>query len=459
MRVKKSIRDALIWLCLLTCFFSAMGVSSAEQSIKAATYEMDRIDISIAPEYLWNAETGIFAEGPDIVKGPVLPYQNATYRKMASEQREGRIRYTSGSGEIQFDQKMKMNVTGRLSMDMPQKSILIETDEVPFSLTFSNGSRRNCQSFQLYNGGMDCLMTRVADVLQTSLVDSCLEADVITLASKPVIVYINDEYWGQYYLREYLDAETICCKEGIPASQCDQVVIFRGSLTAKSEENVRELVSILRQVDDALSHENMEQLTDMIDMDSLIDWLAIKVFFGDPDLTTMISYQVPGEKWKFALTEMDYGLLLSNANPFDRYRETALSGSAQLGTVLFRAVMETEEYRDAFLQRVGYIYQNVTIEKMKIALSECVSMIADEMPHHLARWAQEKDSKIYPEVPTEAEEALAYWQKRVSRMWKGTIERRPACLFEEIRSFFQLSDNEMQRYFGVSYPSWLMTAN
>ena len=57
------------------------------------------------------------------------------------------------------------------------------------------------KSFVLRNGGQDGLFTRVMDGLEARLIDQA-EAHWPRRAWKPVIVYINGQYWGHYNMRE-----------------------------------------------------------------------------------------------------------------------------------------------------------------------------------------------------------------------------------------------------------------
>ena len=84
-------------------------------------------------------------------------------------------------------------------------------------------------------------------------------------------------------------------------------------------------------------------------------------------------------------------------------------------------------------------------------LDELVALIEPEMALHWERWGEENDKYVISEVPTTAEGAYQYWQKRVERL-RNVIRKRPTRLWEFTRKAFSLSKKEMEKYFGPKPP-------
>ena len=91
---------------------------------------LDRVDLYVEPDLLWNEETGILAEGTEIRKSQI-PFENAVYRKMIGQSVEGKMTYSSGStGELLAESPVTVQLGGdSYSMDMPQKSLLIRVKD------------------------------------------------------------------------------------------------------------------------------------------------------------------------------------------------------------------------------------------------------------------------------------------------------------------------------------------
>ena len=78
---------------------------------------------------------------------------------------------------------------------------------------------------------------------------------------------------------------------------------------------------------------------------------------------------------------------------------------------------------------------------------ELVEIIRPEMTQHWARWGEENDKYVISEVPTTAEGAYKYWEKRVARL-QNVCKKRPTRLWEFTKKAFKLSNKEMIKYFG-----------
>ena len=90
---------------------------------------------------------------------------------------------------------------------------------------------------------------------------------------------------------------------------------------------------------------------------------------------------------------------------------------------------------------------------MQSALDECVAVMAPEMPTHFTRWAPENDTEVNSELSQDPDEALAYWQRRITRMRDGTMVKRPYYIYQDIQTAFGLSEAEMVQYFGSEVPT------
>ena len=69
------------------------------------------------------------------------------------------------------------------------------------------------------------------------------------------------------------------------------------------------------------------------------------------------------------------------------------------------------------------------------------------MQNHWGRWGAENDKMVITEVPTTADGAYRYWQKRIDRL-KNVCRKRPNKLWGYIQDAFNLTDEQMKKYFG-----------
>lgn len=410
---------------------------------------LDRVDLYVEPDLLWNEETGILAEGTEIRKSQI-PFENAIYRKMIGQSVEGKMTYSSGStGELLAESPVTVQLGGdSYSMDMPQKSLLIRVkDGLIDTPLFEDRPYNVYLSVLLQNGGKDCLLTRVADGVQSRLIEKYTDLNILTLAWKPVVVYLNDDYWGQYNIRESMDADTIFQYEK-PAGS-NSLSTMKG-LGSKGNMEYLELVNRLQKSDPANNPEDREYLEKNVDIDSYLNWLAIEMYFGNADAaSTFFTYQIYGQKWKCALLDMDYGLFNASFNALESYLKPEGFGTTKQNNTIFLKILEIDEYRELFLEKLGKLYQSLTTEVMQAELDQCAAMLEPEMMKHFERWAPYNVPALNQEAPTTAEEAYEYWKGRIDRMRNGTMIKRPWYVYLQTQEYFGLSNEEMMKYFGA----------
>ena len=149
---------------------------------------------------------------------------------------------------------------------------------------------------------------------------------------------------------------------------------------------------------------------------------------------------------------MDYGLFRSYFDsPASYIKETGM-GQEKINNVIFRKILEVDEYRVLFYRKMGAIYQVMTTEVMQKELDECVARIETEMPIHFERWAEYNDRVINFDSPLTSDGALRYWRERVRRMREETMVLRPYWIYTLFQQAFGLSTDEMNFYFGSPPP-------
>ncbi|MBR2054917.1 MAG: lamin tail domain-containing protein, partial [Clostridia bacterium] len=185
-------------------------------------HQMDVVSLVCDPFELWDEKTGLLSDAPDlkyyddpstaVVNKEKIPFKTPVYRNWGKIDRPGYVElFHYDSGDAYISQGIKMDLMGAYSLDMPQKSFKIRAQAAygakyfDYPL-FEDREYTFYKSFTLRNSGNDNVWTRLADGFQTRLVDRYLDQDVMmTLAWRPVAVYLNGVYWGHYNLRERKD--------------------------------------------------------------------------------------------------------------------------------------------------------------------------------------------------------------------------------------------------------------
>lgn len=413
------------------------------------------VSITVDPDELWNPTTGMFTPGENIDKSGGIPFKNAVYREYGKNERPGHIEIFELDGKTLIDQDMEFGLQGQYSLDMPQKTLKVRSKsrygEKYFNAKlFENRPFTRYKSFVLRNSGNDNVWTRLIDGLQHVLAEK-LDTTVIKQAWKPVIVYINGQYYGHYNMRERADRFMIAQHEGLQLEEADQMDITEANRKVYfgSNEEFTELKKVAETLDPARKPEDLQYLTDRIDVLNYFDYLAIEMFFGNSDAGNTRAYKLKreGSKWRWLMFDLDYGLFNSGFDSPRSYLKPEGAGDQKIPNILIRKLLENAEMKDLFLQRLGIVFKAFTTEVMLEELERMIAILEPEMSFHFNRWAELNDKAINFDSPTTPQGAMSYWRSRLNRL-RNVIKKRPNLFWGMVQERFGLSDAQMEEYLG-----------
>ena len=440
-----------------------------ESTVTTATYlinvyhSMPVVSVVVDPYELWNETNGMLADGPDIFKeGPgILPFENTVYREFGKEPREGYAEMFAEDGTLLFSQGVAIGLIGDYSLDLPQKSMKIRAKSLYGENTFAaaifdDRPFTEYKSLVLRNGGNDGVWSRLRDGFQSRLLDA-YGATVVHQAWMPVAVYLNGEYWGHYNIRERVDRFFVAQHEGLSLDQADDmdILVGSGSVEWGSNTEYRAMVKRLKASDPANNPEDRAYLDANIDVDNLIEYMALEMFVGNSDIGNTRFYRLHGTdpetgepyKWKWIWYDVDWGFWAARFNSPYSYTKAKGMGEKNIDNTIFLTVLKVPEYRERFLRKLGDIYQTFTTDFMLEMLDKCVAEIEPEMDLHFTRWAAQHDKMVVGEWPTTVDGAKRYWEKHINQL-KNTLKRRPYILWGQVKEAFKLTDEQMLTYFG-----------
>ena len=431
-----------------------------------AFHALPIVSIVTDPKNLWDEEWGMLTIGRNAVKEPgKLPFPNTVYRKVkdAGVKYECSIELYDDEGNLILDQNGEVGLMGDYSLDMPQKSFKFRSKSLYGSKTFNaklfpDRDYTEYKGFVLRNSGNDSMFTRLQDGFQQHLMDLCWDtlsvitnARVVHQAWKPYAVYLNGRYWGHMNLRERTDKYMIAQFEGLTFDQADQIDLLQGNGSVKSGSNkaFKAMRKKIKEGNPAKNPEDLQYILDNVDVDNLFEYMAFEMFFGNSDIGNTRYYRTnqEGSKWRWVLYDVDYGMYSSSFNSPWSYTKPKGMGQKAIDNTIFLKLLSVPEYKDRYLKIYGQIFQKLTTEFMIRTLDEMVKIIEPEMQLHWARWGEENDKMVIAEVPTTIDGAYRYWEKRVDRL-RNTCKLRPARLWEFTQDSFNLTNAEMEKYFG-----------
>ncbi len=422
-------------------------------------FSLPVVCLTADPIELWDGKTGMLAagDGINLLQYEKIPFSNPSpvYRLHGKVQRPGYAEmFNSDTGEQVFSQGVTFGLIGQYSLDIPQKSFKV-TSRAKYGNKYFNAALfedrpyDQYKSFVLRVSGNDAVWTRMVDGVQSRLVDQ-LNTTVIHQAWKPVIVYLNGQYWGHYNMRERVSRHFVAQHEGIPLEEADNMTILEGNSKSfwGSNAEYRELLTKAKTLSPGKNPDDLKYLTDRIDVENYFDYMIFEAFFANTDTGNIRYYKVPGGKWKWILFDMDYGLFNSSANGIRNILNPKGTGvNNAIDNTLIRKLLENNEMKDQFLRRFGEIFRQLTTEVMLRQIQECYDLLQPEMMMHFERWASFNLKSISSEQPQTVDGCMRYWNQRVDRL-KNVVKKRPTICWDQVKEWFSLSDAQMQSYFG-----------
>ena len=175
--------------------------------------------------------------------------------------------------------------------------------------------------------------------------------DVEVPASRPVVVFLNGEYWGLYFLKERPDAQFIVEHYGYAKKEVNVIESWYGDVTDGTNESFNRMMDWMFQAD--LTNDSVYQrVQQIIDVDCFIDYYCFQLFVNNQDWpdNNMRCWQAGDGKWRWIFYDGDccmssYKPLISKTIGWDENMDAS--------TVLFTQLLSNESFRNQFYQRYG----------------------------------------------------------------------------------------------------------
>ncbi|MCI7570412.1 MAG: lamin tail domain-containing protein [Clostridiales bacterium] len=357
------------------------------------------------------------------------------------------------SNEQVFSHDGKIRIFGAYSRMQDQKGFALlakpeagkQTFEYPF---FDNRPFTEYSSLVLRASGQEAKMTRMRDVVITSLLDD--NTDLLVQAYQQCVVYVNGEYRGVYNLREKVNASFIAQHyPQIDKSTIDLLVgngNKSGYVLDGSNEDYLALVEFAKTHDLSIK-ENYDHVAEQVDLENFAEYTAGQLYVANTDTGNIKFWRAEGTKWQWisydycwAMNSMVQG---PDGNYIEGYKLNAVhrylvrSGhgvNAGFSNALINALLENKDFRDMFLEKCAKMANEVfETQKLIDRVDECAEAIRSEMP---------RDTELWNGMSVES------WNKHVERLRTFARERKPYFVYH-LKQHFNLSSERCMELFGI----------
>ena len=324
-----------------------------------------------------------------------------------------------------------LKLFGSASKTLPKKS---------FSLKFSYGHLLykvfddkelvEFNSLVLRSGSQDQRNSMMKDEFLTTLAIKYGTLDA--QATKPVVLYINGQYWGVYYIREKVNNDFI--ENNYNVQTGTNIANYYYQAEEGSNADIMKVKRFINShnMSDA---NNYEYVSTILDIDNFIDLWVFQYFTENTDIHNIRYYNNPSianGKVRMILFDLDYSMFVHYGTYYFDYIQNPSSLQDFLDTSILVGLMKNDTFKKRFVQRISYNLKNVwTMEHINQEWEDLYGEISLDMVRNCERWNYNYNNWI-----NNAGYLRTYALNRIDE------------IKNETKTYFNLSQEEFNEYFG-----------
>lgn len=361
------------------------------RSLGCDTHGLPVMAISADSLALFDYETGILVPGRWF--NPADSYWTGNFYQSGREwERPVNVEFYEPADNSGINQQAGLRTHGGTCRRQTQKGLKIYArDEYgkkrfkhKFFESISNNSFKHLVlkpfSYQWFNYGIqDDICNRMAAQL-----------DVESIASRPMVLFLNGEYWGIYYLKEKPDAHYLEDHFGNEDTDYNVVSNWYGYQVDGDTTSFVEMMRWVKNCD--LSQEDQyARIGEMIDISSFIDYYCFELFIGNNDwpANNMRCYQLHDGRWRWIFFDGDDALAKMDFDVLENATSTINLGwpTDARSTLLFRKLLENKEFGNSFLLRFNELLTSqFTYAVTKPYFDDAAALVRGEVPSQCERF-------------------------------------------------------------------------
>ena len=211
-----------------------------------------------------------------------------------------------------------------------------------------------------------------------------------TVASRPVALYLNGEYWGIYYIHEKPDERYLEDHCHVDIEDINIIEDWHGTCEAGSNLNFLELYDFIAN-NDLSEADAYAYVESRMDISNFIDYQIFEIFTANLDwpANNMRCWQEGDGPWRWIFFDGDIGLITKE---FDAFANATYDGpssypSSSTCTLFLRKLLENVSFKVNFLNRFNQLLHSAfAYETTKPLLDKAFEKLEGEIPDQVARF-------------------------------------------------------------------------
>ncbi len=415
-----------------------------------ARYTFPVVTVNTDREHFFDHDTGIYVLGrvhEEWLDAGGTNFNGgapANYNRRGEEwERPAHFALYETDGTRSVSQDIGVRIHGGWSRAFPHKSLRLysrsDYGESRFRYRFFEGLELdNFNRLILRGSGQDQTATMFRDVY---IQESVRHMNFDIQHFRPVIAFLNGEYWGIYNIRQRYDRFYFETHYGVGEDQLDLLTNSAENPKHGSGADFIAMRDFIREED--LSDDALyAQVARQMDIENFIDYYIANIFADNTDWPhNNIDYwrknhgeyrpdaPIPEHdgRWRWVLVDTDFGFGWRSAPQNATMSRVTGFGREPWSNTLFDGLLENRGFRDAFLNRFADMLNTTFLpERMTSMLDSLKTIYAPEIAEHINRRG---DAGNWP-YPLNYEE----WVDKVDVI-RRFAERRPGYMWDQLAGF------------------------
>ncbi len=342
--------------------------------------ELPALCIVVNPSTMFDPTYGMYMTGPNAASES--PHIGANYWMDREAPVTVSLFEKDGSG---FSESCGLKIFGGYSRALYMKSFSIHfrdaygVSRLEYPL-FGEEGLDSYESFVLRAMGQDLLGARMRDVLSASLIAE--QTNVAIQDYRPINVYINERYWGVYFIREKLNENYVSGKYNADREQVD-LAVSNGTTSANYQALMQYVYTR-----DLSQQEHYDYVCSQIDVQNYMDYIIAEIWIGNGDNGNIKFFRTDNMKWTWIMYDTDWGFGGPSVDTVTEHLNPYGTGSGDnFSTGLINGLLKNESFREAFFRRFAWQINNIwTEENINARVDELQNLMAHDLKKDYKRW-------------------------------------------------------------------------
>jgi len=365
------------------------------------SYDLPVFLLSAKHSDFFNPDTGIYVRGPNASAS--FPHFGSNFWE--DWERPIHFEIIEPNGQ-KYSADAGTKIFGGWSRGFPQKSLSFFARKKygPSSFNYKLFPKTKIdqyESFVLRNSGNDWESSMLRDGYTITLLK---DINIDYQQFRPVIVYLNSEYWGIHNLREKISEHFIASNHGLNTNNIDLI-----SLNNETEDNVELIHGNKANYYDLLEYITSNDLADStiynnikswIDLDEYINYQVVQIFIDNRDWpgnnVKLWKDNRENGKWRWIMYDTDFGFAFPSWMT-KHYEFNTLAFALEpngpgwpnppWSTFFFRRLLENEAFKNQFINTYSDFLNTIfKPNNLNEKLDSVKNNIAKHIPKHRKRW-------------------------------------------------------------------------